>query len=232
MALMPQHVRIRIGLKNVKNEIEAYSEDCLYEEQFDSLVWETVEPQDLWVFDKLIVARMAGHICGPRGSAVPVPGNYFVRPVINTFGMGLMARIEYISGFAEDMHPAEFWSEIFTGKHLSVDYEFGEQILCVEGERHKTIPFQRFTRWEKSSEKIPLPSFLNHVARKYRFLNCEFINGKLIEVHLRRNPDFRWGNSVMIPKWRDEPIPGCTEEMRYFPDQPNCPDGREGVFIA
>lgn len=203
-----------------------------YEEEFDSEVWENTPPKDIWVFDKLIVARLAGHKCGPRGSMVPIPGDYFVRPITNTFGMGLMARIQRIEGYAEDMHPAEFWCEIFNGRHISVDYENGKQILAVEGSKHDKSPFQRFTKWWKVNDQIDLPPFLHDLSTRHRYINCEFIDGKLIEVHFRRNPDFKWGNSIMIPKWLDEGVPDGSEGMRYVPDNPGCPSLREGVFIA
>ena len=58
--------------------------------------WSNCALEDLWIFDKLIVAKKAGHLCGPRGIPVPSPGKYFVRPVINIDGMGEKARIEYI----------------------------------------------------------------------------------------------------------------------------------------
>jgi cell surface protein SprA len=36
--------------------------------------WNMCLPEDLWIFDKLIVAKKAGHLCGPRGIPVPKPG--------------------------------------------------------------------------------------------------------------------------------------------------------------
>lgn len=210
---------------------EEYLEDSFYEEEVDTQSWESVDPEDLWVFDKLIVARKAGHKCGPAGSNVPKPGNYIIRPVINTFGMGYMARIEHIEHSANNIHPGEFWCEIFEGRHFSIDYEWGKQNLIVQGFKHHRYPLQRFSRWEKVEKNVALPLFLENLGNKYQFINCEFIEDKLIEIHFRRNPDFRWGNSVMIPKWMDEETPSGIVGMRYFQDQPGYPDQREGVFI-
>jgi hypothetical protein len=204
----------------------------LYEEQLDSDIWQTTDPHDLWVMDKLIVSKLAGHVCGPRGSKVPVPGRYMVKPVINSFGMGLMARIEHVSGYAETIHPSEFWCEIFEGRHISVDYEKGKQVLAVEGIKHDGMPFQRFSMWVRVEDEIPIPDFLDEIAVRHRFVNCEFIGGKLIEIHLRRNPDFQWGNSVMIPAWVDESRPKSAEGMEFKPDKPNCPSERIGCYVA
>jgi hypothetical protein len=35
----------------------------------------------------------------------------------------------------------------------------------------------------------------------YDWINCEYIGGKLIEVQFRRNPNFRYNNSIAIPVW-------------------------------
>lgn len=216
----------------INTEKNAREKSANYKEEFDSEIWTKTDTSDIWIFDKLILARISGHTCGPRGSMVPVPGEYFVRPIMNTFGMGLMARVQHIDKYAEDMHPAEFWCELFRGRHISVDYENGEQILAVEGTKHEEKPFQRFVRWEKVSEEIPVPSALLEISKKYKYMNCEFIGGKLIEVHLRRNYDFAYGNSIMIPDWGDESTPSGTDGMTYIRDEPGCPSGRVGIFVS
>lgn len=213
-------------------EKEKSLEKEIYKEDWDVDAWELMDPDDLWAMDKLIVSKKLSYKCGPMGSKVPWPGNYIVRPIINNLGMGHLSRIEYIENISADMHPAEFWCEIFTGRHISVDYEWGQQILAVEGTKHNKLPLQRFIKWEKVADSPHLPECLVDISKKYRFMNCEFVGGKIIEVHFRRNPDFRWGNSVMIPKWHDESIPDGIEEMQYFPDPPNYPGGREGVFVS
>lgn len=214
----------------MQNEKEEKREQ--YKEDWDIDAWNFLDPNDLWVMDKLIVSKKLGYQCGPMGSDVPHPGTYIIRPIINNLGMGHLSRFETIEKTANNMHPAEFWCEVFTGKHISVDYQWGKPILAVEGTKHKEKPLQRFNRWEIINEAPELPSCLHEIARKYEFMNCEFIGGKVIEVHFRRNPDFRWGNSLMIPKWRDEDAEESTKEMDYIPDPPNYPGGREGVFIS
>lgn len=204
----------------------------LYKENWDADAWSFLDPDDLWVMDKLIVSKKLSYKCGPMGSEVPHPGEYIIRPIINNLGMGYLSRFEYIENVSPNMHPAEFWCEIFTGRHISVDYEWGEQILAVEGIKHGVKPLQRFIRWQIIDEKLEIPDCIKNVSKKYQFTNFEFIDGKVIEVHFRRNPDFRWGNSLMIPKWSDEDAPESTEGMSYFADPPNYPGGREGVFIA
>jgi len=42
----------------------------------EDIVWQTVDPNDIWVMDKLILSRKLGYTCGPVGLDVPVPGVY------------------------------------------------------------------------------------------------------------------------------------------------------------
>jgi hypothetical protein len=177
--------------------------------------WNKCALDDLWIFDKLIVAKKAGHLCGPRGTPVPISGNYFVRPVINIEGMGERARVEYLEEETLHLHPGEFWSEIFTGDHVSVDYVKYEPVLSVIGTKHATRPYSRFAYWEKTEKTHPLPQFLGLMPLRYGKINCEFIDGKLIEIHLRGNSDFSHNNSSMIPVWKDEHPDGFDIDFHY-----------------
>ena len=204
--------------------------------------WNRILPQHLWIYNKLFLSRRLGYTCGPMGLEVPEPGFYIVRPCMNLMGMGRHARIEWIENTTEHLHPAEFWCEVFEGDHLSVDYEYHEdrtgcypeyamdhsvdfhikeQRLCVKGVRDSNDLY-RFTRWEKINVKVPYPQILTTIGLyRYGWINCEFIGGNLIEVHFRRNPDFRFDNDVAIPVWNDQeivPIEGYRyiEEEDYF----------------
>jgi hypothetical protein len=176
-------------------------------ESCEAKAWNNCDLQDLWIFDKLIVAKRAGHICGPRGIPVPKAGEYFVKPITNIEGMGEKARVEYIEDDTRHLHPGEFWCEIFTGDHISVDYNKYIPVLSVIGQKHDVHKYSRFTRWDKTTTSHPLPQFIGLIPLRYRAINCEFIGGKLIEIHLRGNPDFAYGNNISIPVWIDEPDP-------------------------
>ena len=54
----------------------------------DKDVWGKVHPDDLWIYDKLIVAKKAGYLAGPAGIPVPQAGWYIVRPITNIRMMG------------------------------------------------------------------------------------------------------------------------------------------------
>ena len=175
--------------------------------------WSSIHPQDLWVYNKLQVSRVLGYECGPVGLAVPRPDFYIVRPCINFMGMGRYARIEYLEGDTEHIHPAEFWCEVFEGEHISVDYYKGQQELTVKGVRDPQDPLYKWKKWYKVDRVIPLPKLLQNLD--YNWINCEFIGNKLIEIHLRGNPDFRYNNDSVIPVWEGDSVNTYIEDNDY-----------------
>jgi hypothetical protein len=165
----------------------------------DDITWKNAADEDLWLFDKLILARTRGYVCGPVGVDVPKPGYYVIRPITNILGMGRGAFIQWIEQTTDSLPVGYFWCEVFTGRHLSVDYVDRKQSLCVEGFRDEDAPLYKWDRWEKVNDKVTYP-----FNQTFPLLNCEFIGGKLIEVHFRLNPDFREGYKVIHPIWDGE----------------------------
>jgi hypothetical protein len=177
-------------------------------------MWSIADHDHLWVFDKLIVAKKAGHVCGPRGMPVPKPDFYMVRPISNFEGMGIGARKVWLDFCTLELHPGEFWCEFFTGDHISVDYHLYKPVLTVKGIPHPIAPHSKFIKWEKLETSIPQPAMLGKIPLFYKTINCEFIGGKLIEIHLRGNPDFVYGNNIAIPVWEGEEI-NPPQSMRF-----------------
>jgi hypothetical protein len=194
-------------------------------ETHEDIAWLNTDPQDIWIFDKLILARRLGYVCGPTGVNVPKDGFYIVRPTTNCIGLGIGTSIQWLTveGWTDHLAPGTFWCEIFEGDHISVDYEWGEPILSVQGFKPEQT-FVRWDRWIKTDTVHQVPEILKPLTEKYRWMNCEFIGGKLIEVHLRRNPDFDWGNTEFIPVWQGQaptPPPG----YRYV----DCPEQHKRI---
>jgi hypothetical protein len=179
--------------------------------------WESIHLDDLWVYNKLFLSRHLGYLCGPTGCQVPVSGYYIVRPSINLLGMGRFSRIEWIDNSTDHLHPAEFWCEIFTGDHISVDFYQKKSKLVVLGERDDKDPLYKWNKWSKINKKVSFPSLLNKLKGNYEWINCEFIGSNLIEVHFRQNPDFRYGNNIAIPVWGEEPGERY-ENMKFVED--------------
>jgi hypothetical protein len=167
----------------------------------DCDVFDTIDPQDLWCVDKLILARQLGYYCGPAGIA-PRPGNYIVRPIMNLKMMGVGATIEYLD--SDTIPNGYFWCEVFSGRHLSFDYSYGVQTLAVEGFR-STQRLDRFSHWTKTADVFKLPTILQQVADRYPHFNVEVIGTRVIEVHFRYNDDFaNHTATTVVPVWRDE----------------------------
>jgi hypothetical protein len=173
----------------------------------DSDVWEFIDPNDLWIYDKLIIAKKLGYYCGPAGTQPKKPGSYVVRPCVNFLMMGHGAKIEklYQYGKTIDVPIGYFWCEMFTGPHISYDYNFGKQVLAVEGFKDDPERLDRFSKWKKVDSTFAIPPMLEYISKKYTWLNIETIGGKIIEVHLRYNDDFcNHDSDEIIPVWKDK----------------------------
>lgn len=189
--------------------------------------YQNIHPEDLWVYNKLQLSRILEYTCGPVGTSVPKSDFYIIRPVMNFMGMGRYARIEWIENSTDSFHPGEFWCEVFKGSHISVDFQNQNRKLSVLGTRNEQNPLYKWEKWEKIDINIEFPSVLSNLKGDYEWINCEFIDGNLIEVHFRRNPDFRYGNSVAIPLWNDENLRD-TGDYQYIEDSDYL---RKGFYI-
>jgi hypothetical protein len=189
--------------------------------------WNSIHEEDLWVYNKLFLNKRLRHLCGPTGVPVPYSGHYIVRPSLNLLGMGRYSRIEWIENSTDHLHPSDFWCQIFTGNHYSVDFYKKEAKLVVLGERDSEDPLYKWKKWSKIDLKFEFPTILNSLKGDYEWINCEFIGSNLIEVHFRRNPDFRYGNSIAIPVWNDQKIEKNTN-LRFIKDEDYL---RKGFYI-
>ncbi len=179
--------------------------------------WNQIHPSDLWVYNKLFLSRILGYTCGPAGTTVPKSDFYIVRPSFNLFGMSRFARKEWIKKRTDDMHPSEFWCEIFEGEHLSVDYHNQKQDLVILGTKNENDPIHQWSEWKKVSKMVDFPDILKNLNKNYEWINCEFIGEHLIEVQFRRNPNFRYENTIAIPVW-DKKMEKNYEGYRFIED--------------
>ena len=198
----------------------------IYEDTQEDVYWQTADANEIWVYDKLILSRKLGYACGPVGIDVPVPAWYIVRPCVNIMGLGLGAKKMHLTKYTIDLDPGHFWCEWFDGRHLSVDYEYGKQVLCVEGFKSEDT-FTKWDKWVATDDQIIFPKVLEQFANKPN-INCEFIGNKLIEVHFRPNPDFEQNIVEFIPVWKGQSI-DPPEGYRYI-DYPDV-HGRIGAFV-
>lgn len=176
------------------------------ENNISNTEWEQILPEDLWIYNKLQLSRKLGYLCGPAGVNVPIPNHYIVRPIVNFSGMGRFSRIEWLENSTDHLHPGEFWCEIFTGEHLSVDFHHQIPKLVVKGFKNPKNSCYQWNSWIKIDKTMKFPSILKNLKGNYSVINCEFIENHLIEVQLRENLDFRWGNFIAIPVWKDQEL--------------------------
>jgi hypothetical protein len=187
--------------------------------------WLTTPAEHLWMLDKLILSRYLGYLCGPTGVDVPEPASYIVRPCVNAMGLGLGASIQWLDKDTDHLPLGAFWCEIFEGRHLSIDYEHGEQRICVEG-RKPADTLQRWSSWSATDDRVECPEFL----REFESVNIEMIGNKLIEVHFRHNEDFPHGCGYtnFIPVWEGESTtPPSGYRYLAMPEH----NGRIGAFV-
>lgn len=172
----------------------------------DCDVWHQIDPDTLWIYDRLILARRLGYLCGPAGTAPPRSDHYVLRPVMNWRMMGRGARIQWLPAGDETPVPdGWFWCERFVGRHISIDYHWGQQHLTVEGFRDDPDRLDRFSRWQRVDYPYQLPEILQPVAQHNQWLNVEIISDRVIEAHLRYNDDFRGHDAdVIYPIWQED----------------------------
>jgi len=198
----------------------------MYEYTEEDRVWKTIDPNHMWVLDKLILSKKLGYKCGPIGIDVPVPGWYIVRPCVNAMGLGLGAEKVWLEEETMHLPLGYFWCEWFEGRHLSVDYHYGLPKLCVEGFKDEST-FTQWDRWIKTDDFVHFPEVLNEFIST-PWINCEFIGGKLIEVHFRHNMDFEGDIEEFIPVWEGQNIiPPQGYTYREYPEV----HGRIGAFV-
>lgn len=184
----------------------------------DQNEWESVDPELLWVYDRLILSRRLGYVCGPAGVAPPRSGYYVIRPVVNFRGMSRGARIQWLAaGDTKSVPDGSFWCQRFEGRHISIDYHWGQQELTVEGFREPHQPLDRWSRWQRVTYPYELPDILAQVAQQQPWLNVEIIGNRVIEAHLRYNPDFQGHDADVIrPVWREQWRPSANGDRVGF----------------
>jgi len=197
------------------------------EDSAEDFVWQTIDPDHIWVLDKLILSRKLRYNCGPVGLDVPHPGLYIVRPCVNMLGLGLGTQKLWLEKDTCDLPVGHFWCEWFDGFHHSADYYNSKQLLCVQGNKPEDT-FIKWKEWIRTNKRFNFPEILNTLVEFHPWINCEFIGDKLIEVHLRRNEDFDGNINHFIPVWEGEDTTAPTGyTYRNYPDV----HGRIGAFV-
>ena len=152
---------------------------------------------------------------------------YIVRPCVNVYGLGLGAKKMYIKETTTHIKPGYFWCEWFEGRHLTVDYEKGKQIRCVEGFKPEDTLI-KWDAWKVTEDEMPMPNIIKKEFGDKPKVNIEFIGGKVIEMHFRHNVDFEGDRKEYLPVWKGQSTE-APEGYKYV-DHPDV-HGRIGAFV-
>lgn len=172
-------------------------------------------PQHRWVFNKLQLALELGYCAGPVPVNPSEKGYYCIRPIYNLFGMGLNAEKQWLDDtdnqkIMDSYHPSSFWCEWFDGPHYSIDYVWNNEWIPIHATQgyNNSDDLTHFKRWDKiDPPDITLPSIFNRLS-DVKFLNIEFKDSKIIEVHMRpANLTGDWQDiedaTVIVPVWKN-----------------------------
>lgn len=191
----------------------------------DSEAYQLYPKDSVW-YNKLFLAEMLNYNVGY--GLIFKSGRYIVRPTVNLQGCGIGATIgDYQKG--DQIPIGYFWSEIFTGRHITIDYSkinnSWQQGHTFEGFKNDPENLLQFSMWKRVEYNYELPSIFNSIQASQ--LNIEIIGDKIIEVHLRHNTD-PVDYDVFIPIW--EYTQQCPDGFVKINDKEQHP-GRLGFFV-
>jgi hypothetical protein len=168
--------------------------------------------------DRLELARRMGYPCGDHAERPERPGAWFSKPVSNPAGMGIGARSNAYAEAAGWQHPlreGDMWMPAFRGLHVSVDFRRHRggwrQALTVRCDYDTARGRPR--RWCIEARTFDVPGPLRDIDAEW--LNVEFVGGRVIEAHARRNADFDQapaGATRAVVVWADQPRPATMAE--------------------
>lgn len=124
---------------------------------------------------------------------------------MNLIGMSAGAKVKWIfAGKTTQVEPGYFWCEYFEGTQISVDYRWEGKWVPVSGWEATvdTDNLYMFKKWKriKHLPDVSWSQLDELVKHNITNINIEFIDGKIIEVHLRHSPDPQYDE--LIPVWQ------------------------------
>ena len=170
-------------------------------------------------YNKLWLSEQLGYNCGPASIAPRISGNYIIRPIMNLSGMGVGAKKVWIdAGDHSKVPPGYFWCEWFHGNLYSVIYKWQDyhngwkSISCWQGVKEDDN-LSKFIKWIRT-DFYPNIGIMFHELADLDKINIEYIEDKIIEVHLRTSPDPDYNE--LIPVWKgDEEVVDKYIKMGY-----------------
>jgi len=170
-------------------------------------MYEKIPIEKNWIFNKLALSQKLGYITGPAGLAVPKNGWYCVRPIMNLNGMGVGSSKIFLKKGQTIDEPGYFWTQWFDGIHLSIDYFQGQAESVYQGYKEENSTW-KFNKWVRKpiSPPLTIPNFLVPYIQYTHWMNIEFIDGNIIEIHLRPTEPVEKAWDEIIVQWSDNPL--------------------------
>jgi hypothetical protein len=157
-----------------------------------------------------------------------------VRPIYNLLGMGVGANIIPVDHhLPTKMPPGTFWCEVFEGVQLSTTFRWSSCGWTVESCYEAVNPYftningvsqQIISYWRRVPSTIVLPSFVDGL-RDVETINIESIGHKIIEIHLRGNPDPIADEFIPVYVGDDEFVKFYTEQGYSYTEDPDDANG-------
>jgi len=172
-----------------------------------------------WIYNKLTVAEMFGHDCGPSGTRITKPGFYCLRPMMNCAGLGIGGFFKFEAkatqkGITQPEHkPGYFWTEWFDGWHAFTNYTDDKPIYECGGHFYNGEIIMR----HNAPFSLALPEQLKGISK---YMLIEHIGGKIIEVSPRHdsmpnNPIAGLLNGARVVPTKYVQYPNPDDEFGY-----------------
>lgn len=172
----------------------------------DRYSYPLVDPDDRWIYNKLILAETLGYKCGPSGTPIPDAGTYILRPIYNCagYGYGGFIKFEPTREGLYDHIPGWFWCEWFEGRQEWIDFTDDVPVDWTGG----MTPYRGnklvLRKYAKPMITV-LPEFLQGFSKH---LTIEHIGGNIIEASPRHqewlNEETHLSDYILKTAYRDE----------------------------
>jgi len=194
-------------------------------------------PNQNWVYNKLELYRRLYNNCfsmGPAGTFPKDSGRYFVKPIMNLYGMGVGSCEVYhengqffYKNEPVNLPPGYMWMPYFTGNLITYDVKLDSksQVHIVED---STLAFNGVS-WVRVGKYGITPHTAKEIVTELLLGGVETVNVELIqtfidilpiEIHLRPNSDLMalGRYSKITPVFSDKKLDIENSDVNYYTD--------------
>ncbi len=152
------------------------------------------KPNDYWIYNTLEIFKMQNILCDTMDIVPSTNGEYVIQPY-SVFGEGVAQKASLYAEWDCYFEDTDFWSIVLTGTRYKVTFENNKQVLCVKALRDSNVALHKVNKWINIDKQFELPE-LEHT---YKNLTVTYIDNKIVEIALEKNPMFLFNNAEAIP---------------------------------